>query len=84
MKTRTKIKTVLYKGLPLIETEHSGKHSVRFAEPCPYCGKRHIHGRDAEGEEEPGHLVAHCLNARPDNPGYYIVAKGAVVEEGQK
>lgn len=34
---------------------------------CPYCGKRHIHGK---GE---GHRVAHCLVRSRDNNGYTIV-----------
>jgi hypothetical protein len=40
---------------------------------CPYCGQKHYHGRGPiTGEPSGGHRVAHCVDKRPGNHGYYI------------
>ena len=66
-------------GVPVIEVEPQpydgrGFPTVRFAKPCPWCGKRHIHGAEPDGGD-PGDRVAHCANDGPPGRGYYLVMK---------
>ncbi|MCU1670512.1 MAG: hypothetical protein JWP40_3439 [Blastococcus sp.] len=43
---------------------------------CPHCHRQHTHGAGPDGTDD-GHRVAHCLDRKEDNPGYFIVKKEA-------
>lgn len=40
-----------------------------FAQPCPYCGRRHLHGAASGG----GHRQAHCADLVVARRGYFLV-----------
>jgi hypothetical protein len=55
-------------------TEHNGVWMV-VTEPCPYCGKVHVHGAGPSHEVPMlGHRAAHCIN-EPATTGYILIPR---------
>jgi len=50
--------------IPVVKCRREGVHLV-FVEPCPYCGKKHLHG---VGDGGGGHRVSHCVPKPPRRP----------------
>lgn len=56
-------------GFPIARVGRDG-NVMRFVDPCPFCGKKHIYGGTA------GHRAAHC--SPPKAPGG---ERGCVLQE---
>ena len=55
-----------------VKEDPDGIHLV-FVNDCPFCGKKHFHGRGRGPQPIYGHRIAHCRSKSFDNPGYILV-----------
>jgi len=62
---------------PIVRVRRDGD-LLRFVEPCPTCGRKHVHGVGDGGKNGwHGHRVAHC--PRRDPCGYWLIEEGAAL-----
>jgi hypothetical protein len=51
-----------------------GKDGVSVSGTCPYCNKKHTHGKGRSKGPDLGHRVSHCVGGKPNN-GYVLMLR---------